>query len=362
MSDVIKLKSAIDFTPKDKKIYQEQEINNDLSFEEALDKGFLVSGLEVMVGATMSDSCYFEPWNKEIGNIKDNDVLYANAQMAIEHPELSKYVTNTVGLFAGRKDEIIDISNCDFSNVWNTDSMFKDCHNVGFINLGNNTFPKNVDAAHMFENCYVVRKIDGIKKMDVSKVLSLNSCFKNCENLSRLDLKDWCTPFLEDMSYCFNGCKTLSYLRVDNFDTSICKGLKDITGGGTLPHLVEIKRELMRMPTVGKNTSRDDDYEEGLDDRRKSAENLKMKKYEESPMLLALSLKVAKNIKGMDFNDQEKILNALHLSKEDFDFLNKKFLTNEYENIDVENNSLIDVSKIIENMRDDFEDDYALYY
>lgn len=351
LSNLIKMKPLIDFTPEEKK-QQQQATSNDLTLKEALEKGLLVKGLEVVAQATLSDSCYFDPWNKEIGNIKDNDVMYANAQVAIEHPELSKYVTNTVGLFAGRKDESIDISKHDFSNVWNMDSMFKDCYNVKKINLGNNTFPKSVDAAHMFENCYEVRRIDGIGNLNVSKVLSLNSCFKNCENIARLDLKDWCTPFLEDMSYCWYGCKNLSYLSVDNFDTSICDKLNNFLGGSTLPQLIEVKRSLMRMASFGKNSAMGEDFEDDfkeddLDRRRKAAEHIKMKKYEESPVLLALAIKVAKNIKGMDFNEQERVLNSLHLSQEDFDFLDKTFLAKSFDDIDTENNSLEEISDIV---------------
>lgn len=360
-NDIKNVKPLIDFTPDDKKNYQKQKINDVLTLEEALNKGFLVSGLEVMAQSTISDSCYYEPWNKEIGNIKDNDVMYANSQVAIEHPELSKYVTNTVGLFAGRKDESIDISQHDFSNVWNTDSMFKDCHNVMVINLGNNTFPKNIDAAHMFENCYMVRRIKGIENMDVSKVLSLNSCFKNCENIARLNLKEWCTPFLEDMSYCWYDCKSLSYLQVDNFDTSICKNVESIVGGKTLPQLIDAKRLLMKMTIASEGISRDDEDEyknSNIDDRLKNAEKIKIQKYEESPILLALALKVAKNIKEMDYSNQESILNALHLSQEDFELLDKTFLKKEFENINVKDSSLNEIADDLEEIRELDEIDF----
>lgn len=352
------VKPLIDFTP-DSKRNENKQINKPLTLEEALEEGILVSGLEVMTRAAIADSCYVEPWEKEIGNVKDNDVMYANAQVAIDYPELSKYVTNTVGLFAGRKDESIDISKHDFSNVWNTDSMFKDCHNVISINLGNNTFPKNTDAAHMFENCYVVRKIKGIENLEVSKVTSLNSCFKNCENIARLDLKNWCTPFLEDISNCWYDCSNLSYLTVDNFDTSICKNLDNVVGGRTLVQLRNVKKDLIAM-SQNKNISRElreDDSiyyqtQKSLIDRQQGLEQIKMEKYQDSPMLLALALKIVKKIEEIDVNEQEDILNSLYLSKEDFCLLQKHFSNEIVGTTDVKYKSLNEIAEDIEEERE----------
>lgn len=354
MSNLTKIEPLIDFTQKGKILKPKKE-NEELTLEQALDLGILVSGLEVMSRATVINSCYLEPWQREVGNIKDNDVMYANSIVALEYPELSKYVTNTVGLFAGCENNHIDISNFDFRNVWNTDSMFKDCHNVTKINLGNNTFPKNIDAAHMFENCYNVRKIEGIENMSASKLLSLNSCWKNCENLARLDLKDWYTPFLEDIENCWNNCRILSYLAVDNFDTSICKKTDNFMKD-TLSQISDVRRHLMKMAFIGKETLEDMEYDENdkkLESRLEKINNIKMEKYEENPVLLALALKVIKSVDNINFNEQEEFLKSLYLSPEDLAIVKESFLKEEYEEIDVENQNIMSLVEDIEELRED---------
>ena len=115
-------------------------------------------------------------------------------------------VTNMSGMFQGcnnlgssenenKKDHFnIDISNFDFSNVVSLNSMFNDCTNLTSLTLP--------------------------EKINTSKTTNMGGMFFACSSLKQLDLSKFDTSNVLSMKMMFKGCQALNYLNISSFDTS----------------------------------------------------------------------------------------------------------------------------------------------
>ena len=102
---------------------------------------------------------------------------------------------NNLGLSENEKDHFnIDISNFDFSNVVSLNSMFNDCTNITSL-----TLPEEIDT---------------------SKVTNMGGMFFACSSLEQLDLSKFDTSNVLSMQMMFKGCQDLNYLNISSFDTS----------------------------------------------------------------------------------------------------------------------------------------------
>lgn len=66
-----------------------------------------------------------------------------------------------------------------------------------------------------------LRTIEGLEKLDMSRVTYIQNMFLNCESLQNLDgISDWDTSSVEYIQYMFAGCKSLTKLDLSNWDVS----------------------------------------------------------------------------------------------------------------------------------------------
>ena len=80
-----------------------------------------------------------------------------------------------------------------------------------------------IHPVHMgwwFKDFSNLTAIDGLSKIDTSKVTEMRMLFDGCKNLSTLDLSNFNTSNVTDMQRMFNGCSSLTTLDVSAFDTS----------------------------------------------------------------------------------------------------------------------------------------------
>ena len=74
-------------------------------------------------------------------------------------------------------------------------------------------------CASMFGSCEVLKSLD-LSNFDTSKVTDMSSMFYGCKYLTSLDVSNFDTSKVTDMSSMFLACKYLTSLDVSNFDTS----------------------------------------------------------------------------------------------------------------------------------------------
>ena len=63
--------------------------------------------------------------------------------------------------------------------------------------------------SHMFTNCYNVKQLD-LSNFDTSNVFDMSAMFFNCFSLTQLDLSGFNTSIVEYMKCMFYQCKTLT--------------------------------------------------------------------------------------------------------------------------------------------------------
>ena len=148
----------------------------------------------------------------------------------------------------------IDFSNVDFSRISYIDRMFYGWRGLNNIKLpddfskgkksleklfygslidykndGNNTIKsldmKNWDTSNvtnmsgMFNGCTYLTSID-VSNWDTSKVAYMGGIFNSCSSLTTVDVSNWDTSNVTDMTKLFNLCNSLTYVDVSNWDTS----------------------------------------------------------------------------------------------------------------------------------------------
>ena len=155
-----------------------------------------------------------------------------------------------------------------FNNVIsNMEGFFNECSNIISLDLSNLNISEITNLVFIFNKCYRLKEVKGINKIITDKILDLNSIFQGCQELEYLDLSNCSTRNVKSMAFMFNGCsklnkiiglnklitnkvrdmkamfckcKELEYLDISNFDTSNvtdvsgmfsgCNKLKEIIG------------------------------------------------------------------------------------------------------------------------------------
>ena len=135
----------------------------------------------------------------------------------------------------------IDLSSFDSSDVTNMSSMFKDCINLNNLILDNlNTnnvtdmsfmfkkccfekidFPlsfntkKVKDMKYMFESCKNLFEIEFLDFFETNNVTNMKGMFDKCHNLSKINLTNFNTENVEDMSFMFSECSKLEIIELN---------------------------------------------------------------------------------------------------------------------------------------------------
>ena len=96
------------------------------------------------------------------------------------------------------------------------------------------------DMSYMFAGCEALKSLD-LSSFDTSKVTAMAGMFSNCYALESLDLSKFDTSNVTDMSNMFDCCGTLTSLDLSNFNTSnvesmekmfrFCDNLKEVKFG-----------------------------------------------------------------------------------------------------------------------------------
>ena len=93
-----------------------------------------------------------------------------------------------------------------------------------------------------FTRCRKLAGVEGLSKLDTSKVTDMSDMFSSCRGLTSLDVSNFNTSKVTDMSWMFIGCSGLTSLDVSNFNTGkvtnmqgmfqVCRGLKSLDVSG----------------------------------------------------------------------------------------------------------------------------------
>ena len=119
-----------------------------------------------------------------------------------------------------------------------TRGWFNGCSKLaGVQGLSKLDTSKVTDMSDMFGDCMGLTSLD-LSKFDTSKVTDMSRMFGGCDGLTTLDVSEFDTSNVMNMSWMFIGCSGLTSLDLSNFDTGkvtdmhgmfqVCRGLKSL--------------------------------------------------------------------------------------------------------------------------------------
>ena len=125
---------------------------------------------------------------------------------------------------------IIDIKYLNTANVTNMSRMFRDCKNLTSLDLSKFDTSNVKDMSYMFNNCQNLTSLD-LSKFKTAKVTNMYQMFYNCSNLTSLDLPSFNTANVTTMEQMFSGCSKLTNLDLSSFNTANVTTMKQMFSG-----------------------------------------------------------------------------------------------------------------------------------
>jgi len=104
-------------------------------------------------------------------------------------------------------------------NITKTDSLFSDCEFLTKIDLSDFDTSKVTNMSCMFYKCYSLESID-LYGFNTDIVTSLSCMFFSCYSLKKLNLLEFNTSNVKYMRGMFCGCSSLTSLDLSNFNTN----------------------------------------------------------------------------------------------------------------------------------------------
>ena len=189
-----------------------------------------VDNLNIPEGATVVDVSKsgdntIKMWYNEAdanGNyditIGSNNIIYAN-------PSGSNLFSNLTNVTS------IDLSNLDTSGIAGMNGMFENDKVLTNIVFGDNFNTSNAtNMTAMFRECNNLTELD-LRMFDTSNVRNMGSMFLNCTKLESLDLSSFDTSSITNFGKIFYHCTSLKSLNVSNFNTSNVTNFYDMFNG-----------------------------------------------------------------------------------------------------------------------------------
>ena len=215
-----------------------------------------VDNLNIPEGATVVDVSKngdntIKMWYNEAdanGNyditIGSNNIIYANPSGSnlfsnltnVTSIDLSNLDTSGIagmnGMFENDKvlTNIVFGDNFNTSNATNMTAMFRECNNLTELDLRMFDTSNVRNMGNMFLNCTKLESLD-LSMFDTSNVMDMGGMFLNCTKLESLDLSSFDTSSITNFGKIFYHCTSLKSLNVSNFNTSNVTNFYDMFNG-----------------------------------------------------------------------------------------------------------------------------------
>ena len=133
----------------------------------------------------------------------------------------TKNVTNMSGLFSSMENlKQLNLSSFNTSNVKNMSSMFYGMRGIDTLDLSNLDTNLVTDMSNMFTDVENVRELN-LSNFNTSKVYDMNHMFSGMKKLERITFgPNFSTSRVNDMDRMFSGLSKLKTLDLSNFDTA----------------------------------------------------------------------------------------------------------------------------------------------
>ena len=129
--------------------------------------------------------------------------------------------TTTKGWFSGCSElaGVEGLSKLDTSKVTNMSGMFSACGGLTSLDVSKFDTAKVTDMGYMFSNCWRLTSLD-VSKFATGNVTNMSGMFGQCSRLTSLNLSRFDTSSVTNMSEMFFACDGLTSLKLSSFDTA----------------------------------------------------------------------------------------------------------------------------------------------
>ncbi|PDE25661.1 BspA family leucine-rich repeat surface protein [Listeria monocytogenes] len=139
----------------------------------------------------------------------------------IERSNLSGVKSFALAFYSSGIEKVI-IRDNDYStapSLLTTEGMFKNCSNLTELDLSGLDTSAVTTMRDMFYSCSALEELD-VSHFDTSSVTNMSYLFYDNEKLEKLDVSNFDTSLVTNMYAMFEDCTSLEELDVSNFDTS----------------------------------------------------------------------------------------------------------------------------------------------
>ena len=105
------------------------------------------------------------------------------------------------------------------SNIVNMTNMFRDCSQLTQLDVSNWDTSNVQYMINTFRSCSSLTQLD-VSNWDTSNVTNMSSMFQDCSSLTQLDVSNWDMSNVTSIGSMFYNCSKLTTLDVNNWDTS----------------------------------------------------------------------------------------------------------------------------------------------
>ena len=148
----------------------------------------------------------------------------------------------------GRERSLLQMLECNTDNITSMYSMFKNCTNLTFINLSNFNTQNVTNMNAMFYYCSKLTSLD-VSNFNTSQVTNMGRMFSGCSKLTSLDVSNFNTSNVTNMSGMFYSCN-LTSLDLSNFNTEKVTNMSNILAN--IPSLTNIGAVYCDSSTINK--------------------------------------------------------------------------------------------------------------
>ena len=96
--------------------------------------------------------------------------------------------------------------------------LFSKCFHLTNIDLSNFNTQNVINMSGMFHDCHALKKIDA-SSFDTYNVEKMHHMFSGCKSLKDIDISNFNTQNVTNMSHMFENCKSLINIDLSSFDT-----------------------------------------------------------------------------------------------------------------------------------------------
>ena len=170
----------------------------------------LISGKEMVLNVKVS------PWNEK-GIAPLEKVITGTASAAFSYRVGGRWGTQYRITPDASGNWSIPVSK--FNGGKNTSHMFRDCGELTSIDLSGWNTENVIDMNYMFYNCHYLTTLN-LSGWNTSNVSNMSYMFYACSSLKTLDVSGWDVSNVTNMNSMFGNCNSLTSLDVSHFNTS----------------------------------------------------------------------------------------------------------------------------------------------